>query len=170
VDAPGINRPASGCRGYRRRLVAGARGRPRAGHTRPLGATAQAEARPSLGNPRSRVDRGGNRQPRLLQPRPSAAHHRRAPGGDPRHAAPRSTGDPHFRPGGRTRSDRPAPGAAGPRPLPGPVRGGTRRYHAHARHRGSGRRHGRSRGEEGRRPGCRQPPQPVRPPDPGIHG
>ena len=53
----------------RRRLVAGASGRPRPHHARPLGATAETEARAPLGNRRRRVDRGGSRQPRAVRPR-----------------------------------------------------------------------------------------------------
>ena len=48
--------------------MAGASGGPRPRHARPLGATAQAEARTPLGDRRRRLDRGGYRQPRARQP------------------------------------------------------------------------------------------------------
>ena len=114
--------------------------------------------------------RGGNQQPRVVQPEHPGAHHRRGPGDDSRHAAPRSTGDPHPRPGGRARSRRPASGAAGPRPLPGQVRSGTRRDHPGTRHRSGGRHHRGRRGEAAKRAGGRRAAQPVRPPDPGVLG
>ena len=73
-------------------------------------------------------------------------------------------------PGSRARPYRRAPGAARPRPLPGPLRGGARRHHPRSRHRSGGRHHRGGRGEAGGRAGGRRAPQPVRPPDPGVHG
>ena len=49
LDASRAGRPHRHARRHRRRLVAGASGRPRAHHARPLRATAQAEARTPLG-------------------------------------------------------------------------------------------------------------------------
>ena len=66
---------------------------------------------------------------------------------------------------GRPRPDRRAPGATRPRPLPGPLRGRTRRHHARPRHRRDGRHPRRGRGEEG----SRRASQPLQPADPRVH-
>ena len=65
----------------------------------------------------------------------------------------------------RAHTDRGAPGAARPRPLPGALRGGARRHHARARHRRGRRRRRGRRGAKGRR----RTAQPVRPADPRLH-
>ena len=70
---------------------------------------------------------GGSRQPRARRPDQQAPDRRRAPGDDPRHPAPRPTGDPHLRPGrpvtspsprawrcGTSAATRPAPGRHSP--------------------------------------------------------
>ena len=148
-----------------RRLVAGASGRACPSDARTLGATARAEACTPLGNSRGRADRGGNRQPRVLEPRQNAAHRGRDRGDDPRHAAPRSAGDSPLRPGGRARPDRRSLGAARPRPLPSSFRGGTRGDHTCPRHRRDYRHHRGGRREEV----SRRTAQPVHPADPRVH-
>ena len=67
--------------------------------------------------------------------------------------------------GRRAPLDRAAPGAARPRPLPGPLRSRARRRHPRARHRGDDRRRRLGRGGEG---GDRAA-EPVRPADPRLH-
>ncbi len=159
LGAACADRPRRDPRRHDRRLVARAGGRPRSRHARPLGATAQAEAGTPLGDPGRPPDRGRNRQPCVRRPVDSAPHRRRAPGDDPRHPAPGPTGDPHLRAARLTRSHRPTPGAAGPRPLPGPLRSGTRRHHPRPRNHGCGRHHRVGRGEARRRPDGRRIPQ-----------
>ena len=60
-------------RGDRRRLVAGANGRPPPRHARALGATAEAEARTPLGDRGRRADRGRHRLSRAVRPGQAAA-------------------------------------------------------------------------------------------------
>ena len=150
-------------RGHRRRLVAGANGRPPPDRARALGPTAEAEA----GTPRRRRGRGPDRGRRsaclaLSGPRPAAADRRRNRDDDPRLPAPRSAGDSRLLRLGRASLDRAAVGPAGPRPLPGPFRGGAGGGHARARHRRDGRHHH----VGGARQGGRRAAQPVRPADP----
>ena len=148
VGADRDGRPARNRRGNRRRLVAGANGRPPPRPARALGTTAQAEAGAALGDRGRSADRGRHRLSRAVRPGQPAAHRRRALGDDPRQPAPRPAGDPHLLRRGRASLDRAATGAAGPGPLPGPVRSRARRRHARARHRGDGRRHRLGRGGE----------------------
>ena len=70
--------------------------------------------------------------------------------------------------GRRTRPDRAAPGAARPRPLPGPLRGGTRGGHPRSRHRRDSVVIAAAE-EKKETTGGRRAPQPVRPPDPRVH-
>ena len=158
LDAACAGRPRRNHRRHRRRLVARAGGRPRPRHARPLGAATQAEAGTSLRDPGRPVAGGRHRQPRARRPDQQAPHRRRARGDDPRHPAPRPTGDPQLRPGGRSRPHRPTLGAARPRPLPGPFRSGTRRHHPRSRHHRGGRRHRGSPREAGRRADGRRAP------------
>ena len=155
---------ARGRRGDRRRLVAGANGRPPARRARALGATAQAEARTPLRDRGRSADRGRHRLSRAVGPRQAAADRRRDRGDDPRLPAPRPARRSASSPPGRASLDRAAVGAARPRPLPGPFRSGARRGHARARHRRDGRRRRLGRGGEA---GGRAA-QPVRPTDPGL--
>src|SRR5829696_5023442 len=156
--------------GDRRRLVARASRRPPPGRPRALRATPQAEARAPLGSRGRGPDRGRHRVSHTVQPRQTAAHRRRDPGDHLRHAAPRTADDPHFCPNGRTRPRRRAPGAARPRPVSGSLRSGSRRHHPGPRDCRGRRGHCGSRGEAGRGPGGREPAEPVRQPDPGVHG
>ena len=96
VGADRDGRPPRRPRGNRRRLVAGANGRPPPGRARALGTTAQAEARAPLGYRGRSADRSRHRLPRPVGPRQPAAHRRRARGNDPRHPAARPAGDPHL--------------------------------------------------------------------------
>ncbi len=98
--------------GYRSRLVARANGRPPPHPARAFRASASAEARTPLGDRGRGADHGRYRLSRTVRPRPSAAHHRRDRGDDPRHVAPGPTRDPHLLRSRRTRPDRHAPGAA----------------------------------------------------------
>ena len=152
-------------RGNGRCLVARANGRPPPRHARALGATAQAEARTPLGDRGRSADCGRHRLSRSVRPGQAAAHHRRARGNDPRRAAPGPAGDSPLCPGGRARPDRRALGAARPRPLPGPLRCGTRRHHPRSRYRRDRRHHRGGRGEAV----SRRTAQPVRPADPRVH-
>ena len=164
VAADRADRPPRSLRGDRRRLVAGANGRPAPRHARALGAAAQAEARTPLGDRGRRADRGRHRLPRTVEPRQAAAHRRRDRGDDPRLPAPRPAGDPRLLRPRRASLHRTPVGASRPRSLSGPFRSGARRGHPRPRHRGDGRRHRLGRGgEEGGRAG-----QPVRPADPGL--
>src|SRR5215218_207847 len=156
---------AIGHRGDRRRLVAGANGRPRARHARALGATAAAAARTQRRLRGRRPDRLRHRLPRALGPRQAAADRRGDRGDHHRLPAPRPAGDPRLLRLGRTSLGRAAIGAARPRPLSGPFRRGPGGGHARARHRGDRRR----RHIGGAREAGGRAAQPVRPTDPGLH-
>ena len=75
-----------GPRRDRRRLVAGANGRPPPRHARALRAAAEAEARAPLGDRRRGADRGRHRLSRAVRTATAAADRRRDRGDDPRHA------------------------------------------------------------------------------------
>ena len=72
-------------RSDRRRVVAGANGRPPPGRARTLGKTSTAEAGTPLGYRGRRADRSRRRLSRTVRPRQPSAHRRRARRDDPRH-------------------------------------------------------------------------------------